>query len=130
MSRVRLSRVSTNLDNGLHHPLDLPGLHQSVRLGPQSRQLRLVVLDPPLQIRDVVLVQTLSPVKQIPHTDQGVALPLQIFEHTLVPSTALVLHQRLARAEVPTHSHQAVVEKWHLVRVGGVQVGGRLSHRV
>ncbi len=125
-----MGRGGAYLDDTLHNPINLPGLDHPLGLGPQPRQLRLVALYPPLQIRNIILVEPLPPVKQVPQRDQRVPLPLQVLQHPLVPRPGLVHKQRLALAQVLGHGHQPVVEQGDVVGVGGVRVGVDLRQGV
>jgi len=116
----------TYLNNGLDNLLNLARLHQTLGFRAEVGQFRLVALDPPLEVGDVVAVEPLPPVKQVAHADEGIPLPLQILEHALVPRPSLVFHKALALAEVLAHGYEAVVEQGNIVVVRGVRVGARL----
>ena len=121
--------MHTYLDDGLNHLLDLPGLDQAVRFRAQARQLGLVVLDAPLEVGDVVLVEAFPAVEHVPDADEGVALPLEVLEDAGVPGLALVLHQALRGAQVLARGDQPVVQERHVVGVGRVSVGAGLGQR-
>lgn len=117
----------TYLDNGLHHLLDLARLDHTLGFAAEVGKFRLVRLDPSLEIRDVVLVETLSSVEEFANADQGISLALQILQNALVPCLALIFHQALTSSQMSAHGVQAVVKQGHLVGVGSVSVGTRLG---
>lgn len=123
-------RTSSNLEDCLLQPFNLAGFHSALGPSPQFLQLPFVVLDAPLQLRNVVPRVPIPPVKHVTHADKTVPLALQVLQHSVIPCLCLVLQQRLARCKMLRCSSDTCVYQRHIVRVHCVGILRDLSQRL
>ncbi|KAI6768116.1 hypothetical protein HG530_006125 [Fusarium avenaceum] len=98
----------TCLDDAFRYFVNFTSL--DLWLSSQACKLAFIGLNPPLQIRDVVFIQSFPSFKHFSYAHEGISLALQILEHALIPATALILHQTLACPEVLAHGDESIVE--------------------
>lgn len=100
--------------------LHLSRLDRPLWSPPQTLQPVLVVLDPALQLRDVIPRVSIPSVEHIPHADQGVALALDVFQDAFVPRPGFIFEQRLSGGQVFRCGVDAVVEQGDVAGVNAV----------
>lgn len=112
----------TYFENRLLHFLNISWLDSTLRPRSQILQLFLIILNPSLKLRDVVLRISIPPVKQFAHANQPVSLELQVFQHAFIPCLRLIFQQSLAGGEMLRRATDTLVEHRNIVRVNGIRV--------